>query len=130
MDKYEALFNNPIEQAVPISESFEWLMEDYGYLYKEEKYYDQWYTKELKENYQEKAPKAIKKNDHFCDCPRRYKWNPEALIDSKEYNWPMIPGTFTTPMQCAVAYIAFFGAYKGHIDPLCFRAKVFCKYLA
>ena len=130
LGKYEALFNNPIEQPVPTWEAFDWLIEDYGYLCEEEKCYDRLYAKELKDSYQEEAPEAVKRNGHFYDCPRRYKWNPEALIDSKEYNWPIIPGTFTTPMECAIAYNAFFEAHKTHTDPVCFWAVVFCKYLA
>ena len=42
----------------------------------------------------------------------------------------MIHGTFTTPMECGAAYNAFFEAHKTHTDPICFRAVVFCKYLA
>ena len=84
LGKYEALFKNPIEQPVPTWEAFDWLIEDNGYLCKEKKCYDLLYAEELKDSYQEEAPEAVKKNGHFCDCPRRYRWNPEALIDSKE----------------------------------------------
>ena len=100
------------------------------YLYKEDKYYDRLYAEELKDNYQEEAPEAVKRNGHFCDCLRRYRWNPEALINSKEYNLLVIPSTFTTSMECATAYNAFFEAHKVHTNLICFRAAVFCKYLA
>ena len=130
LGKYEALINNPIEQPVPTWEAFDWLIEDYGYLCEEEKCYDRLYAKELKDSYQEEAPKAVKRNGYFCDCTRMYRWNPKALIDSKEYNWLVIPSTFTTPVECVVAYNAFFETHKMHTDPVCFRTVVFCKYLA
>ena len=87
------------------------------------------YAEELKDSYQEEVPKAVKRNEHFCDCPRRYRWNLEALINSKEYNWPVILGTFTTSVECAIAYKAFFEAHKMHTDLVCFRGVIFCKYL-
>ena len=119
LDKDEALFNNPIEQSIPTWEAFDWLINDYGYLCKEKKGYDQLYAEELKDNYQDEAPEAVKKNGHFCDCRRRYRWNPEALINS-EYKWPMIPSTFTTPVEYTETYNAFFEAHKAHTDLVLF----------
>ena len=92
-------------------------------MYEEEKYYDRLYAEELKDSYQEEASEAVKRNGHFW--PRRYRWNPEALIDSKEYNWPVIPDTFITPVECAAAYNAFFETHKTHTNPICFRAGYF-----
>ena len=71
LGQYESLFNNPIEQPVPTWEVFDWLIEDYGYLCEEEKCYDRLYVEELKDNYQEEAPKAVKRNGHLCNCPKR-----------------------------------------------------------
>ena len=52
------------------------------------------------------------------------------FIDSKEYNWPLIPRTFTTSKECAAAYNAFFEAYTRHTDLVCFEIAVSCKNLA
>ena len=105
------------------------MIEDYGYLCKEEKYYDQLYAKELRNNYQKEAPKAVKRNGHLYNYTRRYKWNLEALIDSKEYNWPIISGTFTTPIECARAYNVFFEAHKMHTYHICFRSAIFWRMM-
>ena len=106
------------------------MIEDYGYLYEEEKYYDRLYAEELKDSYQEEAPKAVKKKGHLYAYPKSYRWNLEALINSKEYNWLVILGTFTTLMECTTTYNVFFEAHKAHTNLVCFRAAVFCKYLA
>lgn len=132
LGQYDNLFNMELEKPLPTWEAFEWLLEDYGggVQQDEEVCYDRLYKEQLEETYQEEVPEAVKMNGHFCDCPRRYKWDPNALIDSKEYNWPVIEGNFTTPVECAVAYERFFEQHKEHTDPVCFRAAIFCQFLA
>jgi hypothetical protein len=71
----------------------------------------------------------VRSNGHFCECPRRFLWAPDALIDSVEYNWLIIPGQFDTAVNCTLAYQQFFQVHQGHTDPVCFRAAVFCKFL-
>jgi hypothetical protein len=72
---------------------------------------------------------AVRSNGHFCNCPRRFLWAPDALISSVEYNWPKIPGLFDTATNCAAAYQDFFHSHQEHTDPVCFRAAVFCNFL-
>ena len=55
---------------------------------------------------------------------------PDATIDSREYNWPIIEGRFDTPFKCTIAYILFFETHKTHRDPMCFRAAIFARFLA
>ena len=57
-------------------------------------------------------------------------WAPDATIDSREYNWPIIEGKFDSPFECTRAYTLFFEMHNKHCDPVCFRAAVFAKFLA
>jgi hypothetical protein len=95
----------------------------------EEKSWDLVYRRLHDSTWSIDAPMAVKSTGHFCNCPRRFLWAPDALIDSVEYNWPKIPGQFDTAAHCAAAYLAFFQIHKDHTDPVCFRAAVFCKFL-
>ena len=130
LGNYEALFRTPGEQPLPSWAAMDWLMEDYGYNREEVITWDKAYKK-LEADFQVNPPAAVLLNGHFCkQCNRRYKWDPKATINSVEYNWPQIPGLFDTPAHCADAYEAFFQIHKDHTDPVCFRAAVFCKFLA
>ena len=48
-----------------------------------------------------------------------------ATLDSLEFNWPIIPGSFSTPQECVAAYIDFHHEHRYHADPVCFRAALF-----
>ena len=52
-------------------------------------------------------PVTVTNDPRFCDCQRRWKWPPQALIDSLEYNWPVIPGSFVTYQDCYESYMQF-----------------------
>ena len=70
-------------------------------------------------------PVTVTNDPRFCDCQRRWKWPPQALIDSLEYNWPVIPGSFVTYQDCYESYMQFSYAHRDHQDPVCFRATIF-----
>ena len=67
---------------------------------------------------------------NFCPCPRRYKWDPQATLNSVEYNWPLIPGPMATAGECQLTYKCFFETHIHHLDPVCFRAALFYNLLA
>lgn len=130
LGNYEALFRSPGEMPLPSWAAMDWLLEDYGYEREEAISWDVAY-RTLEGDYQVEPPAAVALDGHFCrQCRRRCKWDPKATIDSVEYNWPEIPGSFDTPAHCAEAYDGFFDIHRSHTDPVCFRAAVFCKFLA
>ncbi len=77
-------------------------------------------------------PRAtIERHEWFevLQLPKRYKWPPNSLLDSLEYNWPLIPGSFVTPQACHESYLEFSQIHRRHYDPVCFRAAVFAAIL-
>ena len=68
---------------------------------------------------------AVSDHSHFCDCPRRCKWNPLATLSSLEYNWPLIPCPKSIAAECKDTYGRFSQSHIHHWDPVCFRAMVF-----
>lgn len=130
LGKYYQMFKDmAVERPIPSWKALEWLVEDYGQSVEEDQPYDQIYDK-ISKDWQVNPPTAVSTNGHFCKCERRYRWNPSATIDSVEYNGPKIPGNFLTPNQCAESYSRFFELHNTHTDPVCFRAAVFCDFLA
>ena len=116
------------ERPIPSWKALEWLAEDYGLSETEDEPYNRLYQK-ISADWQKDPPVSVVTNTHFCLCERRYKWDPYATIDSIEYNWPQIPGAFTSPESCAEAYGDFHEKHITHTDPVCFRAAVFCDFL-
>ena len=77
------------------------------------------------------APAAVKATGVYCDmAPCRLLWAPDATIDSREYNWPIIEGCFDTSFDCTTAYTLIFETHKTHRDPVYFRATIFAYFLA
>lgn len=72
-------------------------------------------------------PLYVQIHSHFCLCPRRHKWSPNAIVASVEYRWPQIQVAFgfNKPIQCHDIYFKFFKDHYTHQDPLCFRATIF-----
>ena len=131
---YESLFDDPTEIPIPSWKAIEWLLEDYGQSRTEVRSWDLVYKQLLNDqelvNWTVQPPVAVATNAHYCSLePRRFKWDPEATIDSVEYNWPIIPGQFDSAEACAEAYGSYFARHKTHTDPVCFRAAVFCNFL-
>jgi hypothetical protein len=126
---YDCLLDRDSSVPLPTWQGITWLLEDYELSRNEEKSWDLVYRRLYDSTWSIDAPTAIKSNGHFCNCPRRFLWAPDALIDSMEYNWSKIPGQFDTAAHCAVAYLAFFQVHKDHTDLVSFRAAVFCKFL-
>jgi hypothetical protein len=129
LGRYESLIDP--DSAIPLLtwKGIEWILEDYGLSRHEEKSWDLIYQRVRDSTWSQEAPASVRSNGHFCECPRHFLWAPDALIDSVEYNWPIIPGQFDTAANCTLAYQQFFQVHQGHTDPVCFRAAVFCKFL-
>jgi hypothetical protein len=129
LGRYESLIDP--DSAIPLLtwKGIEWILEDYGLSKHEEKSWDLIYQRVRDSTWSQEAPTSVRSNGHFCDCPRRFLWAPDALIDSVEYNWPIILGQFDTAANCTLAYQQFFQVHQGHTNPVCFRAAVFCKFL-
>ena len=101
-------------------------MEHYPNACVEETPWDLLYHKEVGPDWMREAPVAIQAMGVYCNlAPRRLLWAPDAIIDSQEYNWPIIEGRFDTPFECTIAYTLFFETHKTHRDPMCFRAAIF-----
>jgi hypothetical protein len=126
---YACLLDLNSEVPLPTWQGIEWLLEDYGLSRREEKSWDLVYKRLQDSSWSTEAPAAVRSNGHFCNCPRRFLWAPDALISSVEYNWPKIPGLLDIATNYAAAYQDFFRSHQEHIDPVCFRAAVFCNFL-
>lgn len=114
---------------MPTWQAIAWLLEDYGLSRMEDIPADIQYRR-ISRQWSSKPPVAVATHPNFCPCPRRHKWDPQATLHSVEYNWPVIPGPKATVAQCQVAYRNFFEEHIQHLDPVCFRAAVFCNTLA
>ncbi len=131
LGNFESLFDHEYEKPLPTWRALNWILEDYGLSRGEEYSWDLVYKKLVDATWSRNPPPAVMADAHFCNqCDRRFKWAPDATIDSVEYNWPLIPGQFDTSENCAEAYSAFCEKHKNHTDPVCFRAAIFANFLA
>ena len=129
LGQYENMFDSPAEEPVPTWLAMSWLLEDYGLSRNEDIPADIQY-KRISRQWSEVPPVAVLTHPHFCDCPRRCKWDPKATLTSLEYNWPLIQGPKSTAAECKATYFKFFQSHIHHKDPVCFRAAVFSKALS
>ena len=108
-----------------------WITEHYKNARVEETPWDMLYQKEMGSDWTRNAPATVKATSDFCDMgPCRLLWAPDATIDLREYNWPIIEGHFDTFFECTKAYTLFFETHKTHRDPVCFHAAIFAHFLA
>lgn len=130
---YEALFDTDLEQPIPSWKALEWILEDVGLSRQVDtdprQSHDQVYRRTCG-GWSRTPPLSVTNDPRFCNCPRRYKWPNNALIDGLEYNWPIIPGSFVTARDCFESYTRFSLDHRQHHDPVCFRAAVFAAILA
>lgn len=129
LGQYHKMFDDPSEEPVLTWSAISWLLEDYGLSRTETIPADIQYRR-VSRQWSPTPPPAVINHPNFCPCARRYKWNPHATLTSIEYNWPLIPGPKATASECQATYRAFFEAHRYHLDPVCFRAAVFCNTLA
>jgi hypothetical protein len=129
LGQYAHMFDNPGEEPIPTWMAIAWLLEDYGLSRNEEVPADIQYRR-ISRRWPDGPPASVASHPHFCPCPRRGKWNPEAILSSVEYNWPLIQGPKSTPAECRATYKQFFQEHMHHRDPVCFRAAVFANVLA
>ena len=129
LGQYERMFDKPEEEPVPTWTAITWLLEDYGLSRNEDVPADIHYRR-ISRHWSPNPPPAVSNHPNFCACPRRQKWDPQATLHSVEYNWPIIPGPKATADQCQTTYRNFYEAHIRHLDPVCFRAAVFCNTLA
>ena len=133
LGNYASLFESQEAQdaGIPSWDAMLWITEHYQNARAEETSWDLLYHKEVRLDWMRDAPAAIQATGVYCDlAPRRLLWAPDATIDSREYNWPIIEGHFDTPFECTTTYTPFFETYKTHRDPMCFRAAIFAWFLA
>ena len=132
LGNYSALFDFDIEEPIPSWKAFEWIFEDVGLSRqistRPEEAHDVVYRR-ICHGWSPTPPVTVTNDPRFCDCPRRCKWPPQALIDSLEYNWPVIPGNFMTAQDCYESYMQFSYEHREHQDPVCFRAAIFTAIL-
>ena len=132
LGNYAALFESDVEEPIPSWKAFDWIFEDVGLSRqistRPEDAHDVVYRR-ICHGWSPTPPVTVTNDPRFCDCPRRYKWPPQALIDSLEYNWPIIPGSFLTYQECYESYMQFSYAHREHQDPVCFRAAIFTAIL-
>lgn len=132
LGEYEALFDEDVEQPIPTWKALEWILEDVGQSRQVSTDPSQSHDKVYRRicaGWSREPPLNVRNDLRFCNCPRRYKWPTNALVDSLEYNWPLIPGSFMTPQDCNVAYMQFSFDHRQHRDPVCFRAAIFAAIL-
>ena len=114
LGNYQGLFDNDAIFSLPTWNAIEWLLEDYRLSQMEERSWDLVYKKVMDVNWTEVAPEAVRKNAHFRNCKRRFNWASNNLIDSVEYNWPLIPSQFDTALNYASAYEDFWQKHHHH----------------
>lgn len=129
LGQYDRMFDKPEEKPVPTWAAISWILEDYGQSRTEDVPADIHYRR-ISKHWSPNPPPVVTNHPNFCNCPRRHKWDPQSTLHSIEYNWPLIPGPKATAAQCQAAYRAFFETHIRHLDPVCFRAAVFCNTLA
>jgi hypothetical protein len=129
LGQYHRMFDSPQETPVPTWKALSWLLEDYGQSRYEDVPADIHYRR-ISRQWSPYPPPAVATHPNFCSCARRHKWDPQSTLHSVEYNWPLIPGPKATAAQCQVTYRNFFEEHIQHLDPVCFRAAVFCNTLA
>ena len=129
LGQYDRMFDNPEEKPIPTWAAISWLLEDYGMSRTEDVPGDIYYRR-ISRHWSPNPPPAVTNHPNFCTCPRRHKWDPQATLHSVEYNWPLIPGPKETAAQCQATYRRFYETHIRHLDPVCFRAAVFCNTIA
>lgn len=132
LGNYSSLFDFDMEEPIPSWKAFDWIFEDVGLSRqistRPEDAHDVVYRR-ICHGWSLTPPVTVTNDSRFCNCPRRWKWPPQALIDSLEYNWPIIPGSFVTHQDCYESYMQFSYAHREHQDPVCFRAAIFTAIL-
>ena len=128
LGKVGAVFETPEERefSIPTWKALEWLVEDFGMTRTIRLAEDRQYQL-ISGNWPEGVPQSVTSDPRFCNCERRGKWAPDATIDSTNYNWPVIVGSFETWSSCAAAYNQHYELHKDHEDPVCFRSAVFAR---
>jgi hypothetical protein len=104
--KMDAVFETDEEKQfhVPTWKALEWLVEDFGMTRTLRIIEDKQYQMSSGA-WQEGVPLGVSSDPRFCTLgPRRGKWSPEATIESTNYNWMMIEGSFSTWENCAATY--------------------------
>lgn len=129
LGQYANMFDHPGEEPIPTWTAIAWLLEDYGLSRNEEVPADI-HHRRIARRWPDGPPAGVASHPHFCRCPRRGRWDPEATLSSVEYNWPLIQGPKSTADECRATYKQFFQQHIHHRDPVCFRAAVFSNVLA
>ena len=121
--KMGAVFETPEERGFSIStwRALEWLVEDFGMTRTIRIAEDRQYQLVLG-GWPEGVPQSVTSDPRYCNLGERQgKWLPDATIDSTNYNWLVIAGSFETWSS----YNQHYELHKDHEDPVCFRSAVF-----
>ena len=123
------MFDKLEEEPVVTWSAISWFLKDYGLSRIENVRADIQYMR-ISRQWSLQPQPAVANHPNFCECPSRGKWNPAATLSSVEYNWPIIQGPKTTPVECHPTYKRFFEDHIQHLDHVCYRATVFLNILA
>lgn len=104
------------------------LLEDYGLSRTEEDLANIHYRNIYRQWSHNPSP-AVANHPNFCPYQRRCKWDPHATLTNVKYNWLFIPKPMSTATECQSTYKIFFDTIIPHLDPICFKAAVFCNTL-
>lgn len=85
LGQYSNMFDDRQEIPVPTWQAITWILEGYGLSRTEDLPADIYY-RQISRQWSLSPPPAITNHPHFCSCPRRHKWNPQATLHSVEYN--------------------------------------------
>lgn len=105
LGNYSTHFDFDIEEPILGWKAFDWIFEDVGLPRqintRPEEAQDVVYMK-ICYGWSPTPPNIVTNDPWFCHCLRCCKWWPQALIDSLEYNWPIIPIFFLSFIQIAI----------------------------
>lgn len=131
LGNYGALFDTEEEQNTRVItwKAIAWVLEDYGQIRNEITPPSLTYAVRSR-MWALEPPPTVLQDIRWCKCERREKWDPEATLNSVEYNWPLIPRRFITQEDCAHSYDKFSKDHKTYVDPVCFQATIFSAPIA
>lgn len=123
---HEKLFDKASDFPFPKWEALWWIAKDHGQSPPHARHSSHHYAK----NATPYPPAELARDPHFCHCPRRWPWPSDLEPGEVFYNWPKIQLDLSSPQACAASYYHFYDNHKGHTDPVCFRASIFCAILS
>lgn len=89
---YPTVFYSKDEKPTPSWKAFKWILEDVGLSrqigIQPKDAHDVIYMR-ICHGWSPTLPVTVTNDPRFCNCPRHWKWPPQAFIDILEYSWPI-----------------------------------------